>query len=155
MADGTRLKGLDDGFKALQESHKQLQNSHSELRSDLNLISSSLEDQKKVLNKVLVQLSQSLPKQSKSSGIRAILDHRTIMRGTHSVDQLLVHWNGLSPAEATWEDKSILSRSFPGFHLEDKVGVKGEGNVVTQEQQPNSLLRRSERERKPPARLLD
>jgi hypothetical protein len=69
MAEGTRLKGLDDGFKALQDSHKQMQASQDQLhldqkevRADVNLIATSMEDQKKTMNKLLVQLSQLMPK---------------------------------------------------------------------------------------------
>ncbi|KAD6453982.1 hypothetical protein E3N88_08688 [Mikania micrantha] len=69
MADGTRLRALDDGLKVLQESHKQMQDSHAqmvvdqkELRADINLIATSMEDPKKTLNKLLVQMSHAIPK---------------------------------------------------------------------------------------------
>ncbi|KAD1118208.1 hypothetical protein E3N88_43279 [Mikania micrantha] len=69
MADGTRLRALDDGLKVLQESHKQMQDSHAqmvvdqkELRADINLIATSMEDQKKTLNNLLVQMSHAIPK---------------------------------------------------------------------------------------------
>ncbi|KAD5318392.1 hypothetical protein E3N88_18338 [Mikania micrantha] len=65
MADGTRLRGIDDNLKALQDSHKHLQDSqhqisldHKELRADINLIATSLEDQKKTMNKLLVQVGR-------------------------------------------------------------------------------------------------
>ncbi|KAL4282483.1 hypothetical protein GQ457_16G010960 [Hibiscus cannabinus] len=50
MVDGTRLKTLDDNVKAMQDSH-------SQLRQDVETISSSLDDQKILLQEVLGRLS--------------------------------------------------------------------------------------------------
>lgn len=55
MVDGSCFKLLDDGVIALHDAHKQSHVPHDELISDVNLVATSLEDQKKVLNKVLVQ----------------------------------------------------------------------------------------------------
>ncbi|KAM0057208.1 putative nucleotidyltransferase, Ribonuclease H [Helianthus debilis subsp. tardiflorus] len=60
-----------------------------------------------------------------------ILDHRTLLRGSSSVPQCLVQWEGLPASEATWEDNSMLHKSFPAFSLEDKANFKGGGNVVS------------------------
>ncbi|KAD5803176.1 hypothetical protein E3N88_14536 [Mikania micrantha] len=161
MADGTRFKLLDDSVKGLQESTHSLQLAQSAikdaqhhmglskeaLRSDVSELATSLEDQKKTMNKVLVQLSL-LTKQSKSKGT-----------GNYEGD---TSDGGLPTDAATWEDKQQFLRSFPSFHLEDKVNFKGDGNVVNDtDKQPNSQdldspkeendqpkVRRSKRERK-------
>ena len=48
---------------------------------------------------------------------QAVLDHRTRKRKV----EVLVHWQGLSPAEATWEDLAALKKQFPDYCLEDQA----------------------------------
>jgi hypothetical protein len=59
-----------------------------------------------------------------------ILDARTIIRGTQKINQVLVQWDQLPAAEATWEDTDALQNNFPTFNLEDKVNFNGEGIVM-------------------------
>ncbi|KAL4196489.1 hypothetical protein AMTRI_Chr04g183520 [Amborella trichopoda] len=47
---------------------------------------------------------------------QAILDRRTRKKN----QELLVHWQGLSPAEATWKDLSFMKQQFIELALEDK-----------------------------------
>ena len=47
---------------------------------------------------------------------QAILD-RCIKRRK---EEVLVHWQGLSPVDATWEDVQLLQLRFPELSLEDK-----------------------------------
>jgi hypothetical protein len=54
---------------------------------------------------------------------QAVLDRR-IQQGVH---QILVHWQGYSPADATWESLSDFQQRFLAFVLEDKDVSKGEG----------------------------
>ncbi|KAI5334926.1 hypothetical protein L3X38_025059 [Prunus dulcis] len=42
-------------------------------------------------------------------------------------EEVLVHWKGLSPADATWENLKELQLRFPDVNLEDKVFSMGEG----------------------------
>jgi hypothetical protein len=57
---------------------------------------------------------------------QAILESRITRRGHQTVTQVLIHWEGLSPADATWEIAEEIAARFPKFHLEDKVGLMGE-----------------------------
>ena len=57
---------------------------------------------------------------------QAILERRMIRKKNHAITQVLIHWTGLSPADATWEIAADIARRFPNFHLEDKVGLMGE-----------------------------
>ncbi|KAM0019501.1 putative nucleotidyltransferase, Ribonuclease H [Helianthus debilis subsp. tardiflorus] len=68
MADGTRLKTLDDGLHTVQESQAKLQQEFSNLQNDVNLIATSMEDQKKVMNKVLAHLTLLSPKNKGGDG---------------------------------------------------------------------------------------
>jgi hypothetical protein len=52
---------------------------------------------------------------------RAILERRNNQAAT----QVLIHWEGLPPADATWEFTEDLKLRFPTFNLEDKVGFEG------------------------------
>ncbi|KAJ8650392.1 hypothetical protein MRB53_003415 [Persea americana] len=53
---------------------------------------------------------------------RAILDHR-VPKGHQEV---LIHWQGLSPADATWENLQNMKRQFTGLALEeDKGQIRG------------------------------
>ena len=56
---------------------------------------------------------------------QAIMNRRMIKRGQQAATQLLIHWQGLSPAEATWEFMDEVKLRFPTFNLEDKVVIKG------------------------------
>ncbi|KAA8544487.1 hypothetical protein F0562_022473 [Nyssa sinensis] len=49
---------------------------------------------------------------------QAILDRRLRQKK----EEILIHWQGLSPAEATWEDLAAMKRQFPDHSLEDKAG---------------------------------
>ena len=50
----------------------------------------------------------------------AVLQYRQIPRKSGSYDipvaQWLVHWENLTPAEATWEDAQFIRATFPNFH---------------------------------------
>ncbi|PNY08214.1 Ty3/gypsy retrotransposon protein, partial [Trifolium pratense] len=58
-----------------------------------------------------------------------VLKHRTILQGPNSVNQVLVQWQGLEAALATWEDTADMLMHFPNFNLEDKIDVNGGSNV--------------------------
>jgi hypothetical protein len=60
----------------------------------------------------------------------AVLQARTILRGTQRVHQILVQWDLNAEAEATWEDFHDLQLKFPTLNLEDKVVFNGEGIVM-------------------------
>jgi hypothetical protein len=64
---------------------------------------------------------------------RAILDRRMIRHNNRAVTQVLIHWEGLPLAEATWEFKEELKLRFPEFNLEDKVGFEGEQLLQVEE----------------------
>ena len=56
-----------------------------------------------------------------SSGVvgpipQAVLDRRT----RRNKEEVLIHWQGLSPAEATWEDAHTMRLHFLDITLEDK-----------------------------------
>jgi hypothetical protein len=54
---------------------------------------------------------------------RAVLDHRV----THGRAEILVHWQGHSPAEATWVTRDEFVLRFPSFALEDNGKLKQVG----------------------------
>ena len=60
----------------------------------------------------------------------AILETRVLLRNHQQVQQYLVKWEGLDEDQATWEDTAAVQLAFPDFNLEDKVSLKGEGNVT-------------------------
>jgi hypothetical protein len=57
--------------------------------------------------------------------LKAILDSR---RAGHNME-FLIHWQGYSSADATWEKGSVLKQQFPKLVLEDKARVK-EGGML-------------------------
>ncbi|GMY20249.1 hypothetical protein FCV25MIE_15488 [Fagus crenata] len=57
---------------------------------------------------------------------QVVLDQRR----RRNQQEVLVHWQGLSPADATWENLEFLRKQFLGYVLEDKDHAK-EGGVVT------------------------
>jgi len=56
---------------------------------------------------------------------RTILERQMARCKTQTITQVLVYWNGLSLANATWKYINELKLRFPQFNLEDKVGLKG------------------------------
>lgn len=70
-----------------------------------------------------------------------VIANRTILRGTTQVKQVLVQWENGIQDDATWEDIEDIKANYPSFNLEDKVDVKGEGNVMggktRAQQEPN------------------
>lgn len=57
---------------------------------------------------------------------QAVLDRR--MR--KGLQQVLIHWHGLSPADATWEDLRDMKHRFSKLALEDKGEIREGGAVV-------------------------
>jgi hypothetical protein len=56
---------------------------------------------------------------------QAIMERRIARRKNQAVTQVLIHWKGLPPADATWEIVDEIAARFPDFHLEDKVVLMG------------------------------
>lgn len=65
---------------------------------------------------------------------RAVLEQRL---GKGRIE-LLVHWQGLSPAESSWEDAVTVPTEYPEFVFEDKPDSPKEGDATTQNE-VNSL----------------
>lgn len=58
---------------------------------------------------------------------QAILDTRVL----HGNMELLIHWRGHSPADATWESQAEMGDRFPNLALEDKDKSKEDGVLRT------------------------
>jgi len=71
---------------------------------------------------------------------RTILERQMARRKTQTITQVLVHWDGLSPANATWKYIDELKLRFPQFNLEDKVGLKG-GQLLPAEEDNEEEIR--------------
>jgi hypothetical protein len=67
-----------------------------------------------------------------------IIDSRVLLRNGHTIPQVLVQWENMSTAAATWEDVDQFKLNFPSFNLEDKVIFNG-GSIVMDENTPNEL----------------
>ena len=61
---------------------------------------------------------------------KVVLKTRVLLRNQQQVQQYLIKWEGLDEDQDTWEDTAAVQRAFPKFNLEDKVSLKGEGNVT-------------------------
>jgi hypothetical protein len=57
---------------------------------------------------------------------QATMDRRIVKRKNQAATQVLIHWKGLSLADATWEYAEEIAAHFPNFNLEDKVVLMGE-----------------------------
>ncbi|OMO69639.1 hypothetical protein COLO4_28993 [Corchorus olitorius] len=65
----------------------------------------------------------------------AILDRRTVKRQNKAVTQLLVHWQGSLPEDATWEFAYDLQKRFPQFDISAQPWGQGPsdgGGIDTQ-----------------------
>lgn len=59
-----------------------------------------------------------------------ILNKRTVLQGTQQMNQVLVKWQQIPTAEATWENEQDIAENYPNLNLEDKIAFEGEGNVM-------------------------
>jgi hypothetical protein len=60
-------------------------------------------------------------------------------RNNQAATQVLIHWDGWPPADATWEFTDELKLQFPTFNLEDKVGFEG-GNYYQQRKEKKKIV---------------
>jgi hypothetical protein len=56
----------------------------------------------------------------------------------HAATQVLIHWEGLPPANTTWVFNDELKLRFPSFNLEDKVGFEGEQLLQVEEREEDN-----------------
>ena len=79
--------------------------------------------------------SQTLPDLNEEGKLKVypdyIMKRRVVKRGRNSIVEVLVKWVNLDESEATWEEWNILCSQFPDIDLEDKVLLKGGGNVMS------------------------
>jgi hypothetical protein len=45
------------------------------------------------------------------------------------MQQVLVHWEGQTASDASWEDVPSFKKRYPSFQLEDKLFQNGGGDV--------------------------
>jgi hypothetical protein len=72
-----------------------------------------------------------------------VLASRKVKHQGEEVKQVLVHWQGKSAEEATWEDEVMIRSQFPNFDLGDKVNIEGGGidrTHVAEEDRPGEHL---------------
>lgn len=70
---------------------------------------------------VLPQLPELIEDDHMSPMPQAVLETRV----RNKKKELLIHWQGLSPVEATWEEQESVRMKFPNFFLEDKEKIRG------------------------------
>jgi len=58
----------------------------------------------------------------------ALLGNRMIKKNEKWPEEVLIHWKGLAPEEATWERYADIQSQYPAFNLEDKVLINGGSN---------------------------
>ena len=63
----------------------------------------------------------------------AILDRRITRHNNQAATQVLIHWAGLPPIDATWEFTTELKLRFPTFNLEDKISFMEEQLLPAEE----------------------
>jgi hypothetical protein len=58
-----------------------------------------------------------------------VLQTRSVVRGSHAVQQVLIKWNNLPSSLATWEDYEALRQEFPRATAWGQAATKGGGDV--------------------------
>ena len=75
---------------------------------------------------------------------KAVLEKKLIAGEYH----ILIHWDGLSPSEASWESATHIEKQYPTFALEVKRFLEGGSNVINNKSQvipfPHYYKRRSQ-----------
>jgi hypothetical protein len=80
---------------------------------------------KKHIGNKIVQSTLPITPSSPTIIPQAVLDRRMVKRGNQATTQVLLHWKGLAPSDATWEFADDIRCRFPEFSLEDKVVFEG------------------------------
>jgi len=62
-----------------------------------------------------------------------------VREGVQAATQILIHWKGLSPTEATWKFLDDIQLRFPTFNLEDKVVLKG-GDLIQEDSGEGKII---------------
>ena len=62
--------------------------------------------------------------------------------------EVLIRWKHLPDYEASWESAARVQDSFPEFHLEDKVAVKGGGGIDSTKPIISKVYRRRNKSQK-------
>jgi hypothetical protein len=57
-----------------------------------------------------------------------------------AITQVLVHWDGLSPTNATWEYIDKIKLRFPQFNIGDKVGFTKGQLIPAKEKKKNKFV---------------
>ena len=70
---------------------------------------------KKVGSNIIIrsQLPSVIETNGKAIPNPCVVIDRRVQKGK---SEILVHWQGLSPAGATWENVNFIKNQFPGFH---------------------------------------
>lgn len=61
---------------------------------------------------------------------QAILERRLVKKGNAAIPQVLVHWQTLSPASATWENYHVLQQRFRDINLDGGAASQEEATVT-------------------------
>ncbi|KAD4982581.1 hypothetical protein E3N88_19252 [Mikania micrantha] len=91
MADGTRLRCLDEGLQEVKDSNRQMQALQQQLRGDVDTIASSLEDTKKLLHQGLTETAATWEDKltlQKSFPSLHLEDKVVVKEGSNVMDQM-------------------------------------------------------------------
>ncbi|XP_022013899.1 uncharacterized protein LOC110913370 [Helianthus annuus] len=128
MAEGTRLKNLDESLKSVQESQiqlqKQLNTSQSQMQSEVDAIASSLEDTKKLLHKVLAQFSSgpSFTKPPDSGSPTSMFGDGPSVLGRHKPAHItLPSFSGSNPER--WVSQATRYFDFYAIPVADRLTI--------------------------------
>ena len=61
--------------------------------------------------------------------LEQVLESSTVLRGPNQVQQVLVKWNNLPAALATWEDYEAMRQEYPRAAAWGQAAFQGRGNV--------------------------
>ncbi|KAF2295296.1 hypothetical protein GH714_032487 [Hevea brasiliensis] len=137
------LDGVEESVQGDKEERELEEESDPEVSFKLDLPWEAIEKlQVTVANgskiKSPVPIEPSLPILSKGEmhpSPQAVIDSR-ILKGQ---PQVLVHWEGLSPAEASWEAVNSFRSRYPSFVLEDKHNFNGRVGVMSRSREVQML----------------
>jgi hypothetical protein len=78
----------------------------------------------------------ALPLPAASFGNQPVIHPMAVLDWKQEPDspvQVLVQWSNTFPEDASWEILPELQKAYPNFHLEDKVFVEGEKDVMNED----------------------
>jgi hypothetical protein len=80
---------------------------------------------------VFTELSPTVFPENVTPNPKRILDRRLVKKGSTTITQILIKWEGIPVEMVSWEDYTLLQSRFPNSSISGPTGASGGGTVTS------------------------